>query len=247
MGLRAVRTAAIDEHVTVDAGARAIGFSSATLSPVTNRREAYWIKEAAMKYAMLMFLSFAVAAVAAPISDDESAGISELNLEALEMAFDLDNARVDQWDAAHPCGDIKLTDAQKASLKAAFVGYKKAQIQSQANLKIARIDYIMSLSDTKGTKTTAETAATAFGGAKAKISANHLGFANEILFDILTADQRKPALVCMHHFHKHMKAMKLKKLCAHKPHQHPHPKPHPKPDKPDVKPVQPQPEPTPKP
>ncbi len=194
-----------------------------------------------MKYALLMFLSFAVAAVAAPISEQEDLGVSELNLEALEMSFDLDDARANQWHHhAGACGEIKLTDAQKDSLKIAFVGHKKAQIQSDAALKIARIDYILSLTDTKGTKTTAETASTAFGAAKAKISTNHMAFANEILFDILTADQRKPALVCMHQIHEHMKAAKLKKACAQKPKpHHPHPKP--------VKPVKPNPAPTPKP
>lgn len=213
-----------------------------------------------MKYATFLLLAFSLSAVAVP--NMEELGVPEVDMDALEQALSLDEAQEYSWDKPAGCADIKLTDAQKQSLKTAFEGHKKAKAANLAALKTAGTDYVKSLTDTKGTKQTAETASTALGGAMAKLVTNHMGLANEILFDILTPDQRQPALVCMHRLHQHMKAMKLKKLChANNPHhqqhqQHQqHGKPHPKPQKPVVKPEKPtepkpekpQPAPTPKP
>jgi hypothetical protein len=179
-----------------------------------------------MKYTALLALVVCLSAPAATVRENEELGITEVNLEALEQAFDLDGARgLEKKPGA--CGEIKLTDAQTQSLKKAFIGHKKAQIQSQADLKIGGSDYLVAVMDTKGTKQAADTASTALGGAVAKMATNHMGFANEVLFDILTPDQRRPALMCMHQFHKAMAAAKLKKLCAPKPAPAPTPSPKP--------------------
>lgn len=138
----------------------------------------------------------------------------EIDLALLEQALTVENT----WDhhaaLKGSCGEIKLTDEQKASLKTLFIGHKKAQIQAQANLKIAGLDYLVALTDSKGSKQTAETAAATLGAAKTKLATNHLGLAHEILFDVLAGDQRRPALTCMHQLHKAMKDAKQKKACA---------------------------------
>ena len=166
-----------------------------------------------MKHFSFLILAFCLSASAStPVTESDALQIDELNLVALEQALNLEST----WDEASlkgACGEIKLTDAQKTSLKAAFIGHKKAQIQGQADLKIAKLEYLVALTTAPGTKVSAETASTALGSAVAKMATNHLGFANEILFDILGPDQRKPALICMAQLHKHMKTAKLKKQC----------------------------------
>lgn len=145
-----------------------------------------------------------------------------LDLDALEQAFAVENTWAHK-EIKGPCGEIHLTDAQKATLKTAFLNHKKASITAEAAQKVAGLDYILALTDGAATRQTADTAAGNLAASRAKIATNHMNFGHEVLFDIITVDQRKPALICMHQMHEHMKAAKLKKACTAKPHQHHHP------------------------
>ncbi len=156
---------------------------------------------------------------------------AEFDIEALEKAFNLDGKTDLLLNApSHPCAQIKLTPDQHIGLKKAFIAFKRASIQDKADLDIAKLDYMVTLADTGSTKSLATTHSDALATAVADMTKSHLGFVNEIVYDVLTVDQREPALQCMAFMH-HMNAMmKLKKECekfrgSHKPQPKPGPTP----------------------
>ncbi len=172
-----------------------------------------------MKYLFVTAIAFCLSASNVFAENPDPGGI---DLQALEQAFAIENTWAKK-EIKGPCGEIHLTDAQKATLKTAFLNHKKATIQSEAALKVAGLDYILALTDGAATRATADTAAGNLATAKAKIGTNHMNFGHEVLFDIISADQRTPALKCMHQIHEHMKAAKLKQACSKKPKHHHHP------------------------
>ncbi len=143
---------------------------------------------------------------------NQSAVGAEVDMEALEQAFNLDKKPV-QIAGDHPCAKLALTDAQIADLKKAFIALKRATIQDKADLAIAKLDYFVALSDTKSSKAVATTTSEALSTAVGAMVKAHLAFVNDVVFDILTVDQREPALGCMAFMHHMNEAMKLKKAC----------------------------------
>ncbi len=183
----------------------------------------------------LSSLSFAQANKINPASFfNMDSAAAEFDIEALEGAFNLDGKMV-PMAPAHPCSQIKLTPDQNDALKKAFVAFKRASIQDKADLDIAKLDYLVTLSDTKSTKGAATTNSDALATAIADMTKSHLNFVNGIVYDVLTVDQREPALHCMAVMH-HMNAMmKLKKACdKFNHHPRPNPKPAPKPEPPII-------------
>ncbi len=133
----------------------------------------------------------------------------QFNLQALEGALtgETENLR------GAPCSDLNLTDEQKQAIGSAFIAHKKATIQDEADFKIAQIDYIVALMDTTGDKAKADAAAAALATTTSATVSAHLGFVNELLFTVLTLEQRRPALKCMKAMKDHMKHHHLKKMC----------------------------------
>jgi len=170
-----------------------------------------------MKIATLAAFAVGISAFAfSPIRNAHDLKVTGIDLNTLERAFDLDST-VDEEKKPGPCQQMKITEAQKASLKTAFIAHKKAQIQIEAELKTAGLDYFVALGEIPGAKGSAEKASTALSGSVGKMVNGHLAFANQIFFDILTPEQRKPALQCAKLIMEHHKKEKIKKLCEKHP------------------------------
>jgi Spy/CpxP family protein refolding chaperone len=169
-----------------------------------------------------LILTFAVAiglsaSAFSPVKTSSDLDITGIDLSDLEQAFNLDQTADEEKEKAGHCKELKLTDAQKQSIKTALIAHKKANIQTEAELKTARLDYFVALMEVPGAKGTAETAATAVSTAVGKFVNGHLAFANQIFFEILTPEQRKPGLACAHQYKVAAHAAKIKKLCEKKP------------------------------
>lgn len=150
---------------------------------------------------------------------------AEFDIEALEGAFNLDG-KMGTMAVGHPCGQIKLTKDQHVALKKAFIAFKRASIQDKADLDIAKLDYLVTLADTASTKGAATTNSDALATAVSDMTKSHLNFVNGIVYDVLTVDQREPALQCMAFMHHMNMMMKMKKACE-KFNHHNKPKPDP--------------------
>jgi len=139
------------------------------------------------------------------------------DIDALRWTFGLEKDADEVLEASRSatghCQDINVTEAQKEKIETGIVTLIKANIQLKADLKIAGLDYMVSIFSKNGTKALAETASTAMGVSVQKMVLSHLNFANEVLFDILNTDQRKPAAMCMAHMRRMMEIHKLKEMC----------------------------------
>lgn len=151
---------------------------------------------------------------------------AEFDIEALEGAFNLDgnSDAISTMAAGHPCGQIKLTKDQNDALKKAFIAFKRASIQDKADLDIAKLDYMVTLADSASTKGAATTNSDALATAVSDMTKSQLNFVNGIVYDVLTVDQRQPALQCMAFMHHMIAMMKMKKACE-KFNHHNKPKP----------------------
>lgn len=137
---------------------------------------------------------------------------AEFDLEAFESAFNLESKKP-SYAPEHPCAQVKLTADQHVLLKKAFLKLKRTLIQDKADLDIAKLDYMVALSDKASTKAAATTASDTLAAAVGDITKTQFSFVNDVVFDILTNDQREPALACMAFMHHVGMQMKLKKMC----------------------------------
>jgi hypothetical protein len=106
---------------------------------------------------------------------------------------------VNSFDAAMkagPCAAVKLTDAQKAQIKTAMTNFKAANTPLLAAVKAARAAFSANVADSKADLATAQTTTAALATAQAAEQSARLTLKTEILFSVLTPDQRKPALAC---------------------------------------------------
>lgn len=95
-----------------------------------------------------------------------------------------------------PCSQIKLTDAEKASLKTARANYQTANAPLKAAVKAARQGYFKMATDPKTASADALTSSQALADSMSKMQATRLQFQTEVLFNVLTQEQRKPYLQC---------------------------------------------------
>src|SRR5690606_29158077 len=125
------------------------------------------------------------------VSDGEKAVTAEI--EQLRHAFGL-SVQEDHHDHGHHgrvheiCSKVKLTDEQKVALRDAVIEYKKERIQLAAEKKIAGLNYLSAVLKDEAVKADAETAGTALTENATKTSESKVEFANDLLFDILTAE-----------------------------------------------------------
>lgn len=101
------------------------------------------------------------------------------------------------------CTDAAFTDDEKTKIQDAVYTSMKDQIQLQANLKIAAMTYAHTVVDKTTDLTAAQTASTALTDAITKLSDAHLALGNDILYNIVTADQRANTFKCLMALHKH--------------------------------------------
>ena len=151
-------------------------------------------KQFAMLTIAFLMSAYAVAEVQEASSLDESFSAS-ITGEAAQVEMLKGGA----------CSQIKATDAQKTALKAAFQQFEASKKTLEANAKTAHMNYFKLVSDAKADFATAQAAATAVSNTVSDMMAAKLAFKTQVLFQILTPEQRGPAIKCEMQHRKHRK------------------------------------------
>lgn len=153
-------------------------------------------------------LAFAEAQEAAAIDESFSASLSgeAATVEVLK---------------AGPCSQIKATEAQKAAMKKAFQEFQTSAKGLRASAKAAHMQYFKLVSEPKVDVATAQAAANDVATSAAHLMAARLNFKTQVLFQILTPEQRGPAMKCEMQHRKHKKH---RHGHQHKAHKKPAPK-----------------------
>jgi hypothetical protein len=105
-------------------------------------------------------------------------------------------------EGAEACKTIAMTPAQQQSYMDAKYIYEKSEIQLQATLKLARLDYIKNVMSDAGTEAIATTVTTDSIKTATELMTEKMNFVNKVLFQILDLNQRKLAVACMAEMHK---------------------------------------------
>jgi len=100
------------------------------------------------------------------------------------------------------CKDANFTEDQKAKIKDAIYQNMRDKVQLDANLKLAFMTYAHTVMDKNSMKTDGETAAAGITDAVTKLTQSHLSLSNNIMYDIVTPDQREDAFKCVIALHK---------------------------------------------
>ena len=96
----------------------------------------------------------------------------------------------------NPCSQIKLTDAQKTQIKAARANFETANAPLKAAIKTARSNYYKMAVDPKSDSALAATSSQAVTSAVTKELDARQTLKTEVLFNVLTQEQRGPFLKC---------------------------------------------------
>jgi LTXXQ motif family protein len=136
---------------------------------------------------------------------DEGFLASEDSLSEMDMQVDAGAPA-----KASPCAQIKLTDAQKAQIKAGAANYKKAAKVLFAKVKADKAAFEKVAVNKASTVPAAQAASQALSTDMAQVFATKQAFRAEVLFQVLTADQRAPAIACQK-----LMAKKHRRHCRH--------------------------------
>lgn len=122
---------------------------------------------------------------------------------------DDDDKKDDMKKMPQACTDAAITDDQKTKIKEAIFNNKRDKVQLEANLKIAFMNYAHTVMDKTSDMAAAQTASAAITDAIHKMADSHLGLGNDILYNLVTPDQRAKTFECMVALHKmHKKGKK---------------------------------------
>lgn len=105
-----------------------------------------------------------------------------------------------RWPQA--CKDANITEDQKTQIKDAIYKNMRDEVQLKANLKLAFMHYGHTVMDKNSAKTDGETSGNGIVDAITKLAQGHLALSNNILYDIVTPDQRAKTYECMMELHK---------------------------------------------
>lgn len=105
----------------------------------------------------------------------------------------------------NPCHQMNLTDTQKTAIHETLMKAKREAITTGATLKLAKMDYEALLVSTTADAAAADAASAKIMEAKTKLMNNKMAAKNNILFTILTAEQRPTAVKCMKLMHRMMR------------------------------------------
>ncbi|MGE0173138.1 MAG: hypothetical protein AB7T49_10145 [Oligoflexales bacterium] len=96
-----------------------------------------------------------------------------------------------------PCAEVNLAPEQKAALKDAIFEFRKELITLKAQVKIAKLTYDHTVTDSATLRTDAETVGNQIRDGVTNVIGAKIGFKTKILYDIVTPDQRLAAYRCM--------------------------------------------------
>lgn len=129
-------------------------------------------------------------------------------VNAFATTFQLDVDTPSDWNMTLPtaCHEIKLTKDQETKLFNSFLDFAKATTKLASTTKIAAIDYVKALIATD--RTAVQKSQIIVEESVSPLVASVLTFVTDSFQDVLTADQRMPALKClialkMEHSHRH--------------------------------------------
>lgn len=129
--------------------------------------------------------------------------------DGIELGLDMDAPT--PAPKANPCAQINLTEAQKAQIKAGAQNFKAAQKTLFAKVKTDREAFEKLVLDRGAALPAAQQASQNVAADMGQVIAARQAFRTEILLQVLTAEQRAPALACQkmmakmhrHHCHHH--------------------------------------------
>jgi hypothetical protein len=174
----------------------------------------------AMMISTTLLSSLAVAEGPAVTAPDEATAAITQEIETLGAALGTPHETSENTEVAEgsnpasamrrgPCKRITLDDTQKAALRTALYEHKKERISIRAEVKTTHLTYAHTVSSSTSTRAEAEAAGAALTAAVGKGATSKMEFANKVLYDILTAEQRPAGYKCMkwlarhHRHHRH--------------------------------------------
>jgi Spy/CpxP family protein refolding chaperone len=94
------------------------------------------------------------------------------------------------------CQKANVTEEQKGQIKAAFQAARREKVELKAQAQLARLDYAALISNPNATAQGASDAGNKVVETVSKLIAAKTALKTNILFNILKADQREPAVKC---------------------------------------------------
>ena len=124
-------------------------------------------------------------------------------IKGLSPSDDQDNDKKDHMkNMPQACTDAAITDDQKTKIKEAIFNNKRDRVQLEANLKVAFMNYAQTVMDKTSDMTAAQTTSAAITDAIHKMADSHLALGNDILYNLVTPDQRAKTFECIVALHK---------------------------------------------
>ena len=150
--------------------------------------------------------------------DAERTKLLENEVDTLLSVFGMDDGEEPAPRDEGPCSLINITEPQKTAIKDALFAFKKAAIQTEADVKLAYLGYEEAVFSDAPETTQVEESSKSFSEGIEKLVESKMNLKTNILFTILTAEQRKPADLCIKLMHKRM--MKKMNSCGDQKHGH---------------------------
>jgi Spy/CpxP family protein refolding chaperone len=139
------------------------------------------------------------------------------------------------------CADAAITPDQHKSIMDAVYAAERERVKTQADLKLAIMDYMHTVSDEKSVAADGDKAGAMITDGVTKMVAAKVALKNNIIYTILTPEQRTKAVQCMMIMDRVEMHKKLEKMCkmlpsnpghggGHGGHHGPQPSPTPAPE-----------------
>jgi hypothetical protein len=181
-----------------------------------------------MKWTLLVSIMAAgTLAHAADKAVPEGIDLSQLSQSPLQLlegfqperrGGDHDNGGPGAHKMPQACVDAAITDDQHKQIEQAVFSAEKDRVQIQADLKVAIMDYVHTLSDSTSDLAAGTAAGALITDGVSKMTNNNLALKNNIIYTILTPAQRTKAVQCLMILERAKMERKLGKICKDMPH-----------------------------
>ncbi len=176
--------------------------------------------------ALLAVSSLVTVSTLAFAQEQKTAFSSDLDISARIFGIKLDDGSGDGHPTSPagdlpplppPCAKVNPSDAQKVQLQGAFFQHRKDMVTLDANMKLAMLDFESLVHDSTADGNAADTASQKIAAALGAIAASKAALDSNVLFKIMTPEQREPAFECQQIMHEIMMRHKLAEACASLP------------------------------
>lgn len=112
------------------------------------------------------------------------------------------------------CMEVKLTDEQKAKIRPEFFANRKAVITAVSNLRLARLDFLQAVLDPASPHPDIAKMTEYVSKNVSDAAASRTSFKGKLFFNILTPEQRTPALKCLILLKRHIRQALAKRWAS---------------------------------